>query len=123
MLEIIAPLHKQFANTALYFALALAVWGAWNYFRGKGVSGNYFGALVVGELLMIAQDVLGVLQFASGPAPRDPVHFLYGLLNIIAWPGVYAYTGGKMERREQGLYAVVSFFLFGVSLRAIMTGR
>lgn len=117
-------LHDRTAQTAVYFALAMGAWAAWNWIRGKGVSPSYFGALVIGELLLIAQDAFGALfLLTTGKFPRDPVHFLYGLLVIVTWPGAYIYTRAGTSRREAGIFALVSFFLAGLSIRAIMTGR
>src|SRR5512142_188442 len=115
-------LHSRLANTAVLFALALGLWALWNFVRGKGVSPSYWGALIIGEILMVVQGLLGVLLLIGGTLPGDLLHFLYGVLVALSWPGAYVYTHARMGRAEAGIYALVSFFIFGLSLRAIMTG-
>ncbi len=119
---ILQELHCRGALAGLFFALALGVWGVFNYLRGQGVSGNYFGALLIGEVLMIAQGLLGMLLVFSGSWPSDGLHFLYGVAIAIAWPGAFTYTHGATSRREMGIYALLSFFVFGLAVRALMTG-
>ncbi len=115
-------IHSRIAITAVLFALALGVWSAWGYIRGQGVSPSLRGALVIGEGVMLVQGVLGVLLALTGAIPHDLLHFLYGVLVALAWPGTYVYTRARMGRNEAGIYAVVSFAVFGLALRAITTG-
>ncbi len=115
-------LHNTLARTAILFALALALWAGWNYFRREGVSPSYLGALVIGEGVMLVQGVLGILLVLTGARPTDLLHFLYGFLVALCWPGVYVYTHARTTRAEAGWYALVSFFIFGLALRALTTG-
>ena len=91
-MESIVFIHSRLALTAIFYALAMGIWAAWSYFRGQGVNSNYWGALVIGEIVMIGQGVLGVILVVSGRMPGDIIHFLYGVLVALAWPGVYVYT-------------------------------
>ena len=100
----------------------MGIWAAWSYFRGHGISSNYWGALVIGELVMLAQGVLGIVLVISGRMPADIIHFLYGVLVALSWPGVYIYTNARTGRSEAVIYALVSFFIFGLAIRAVMTG-
>jgi hypothetical protein len=115
-------LHCRIALSTLFFALALGAWGAMNFVLLRGVNSNYLGALVIGEILVLLQGVLGVILVVSGKWPADGLHFLYGVTIAISWPGVYAYTHAETSRREMGIYAIVSFFMFGLAVRAMMTG-
>ncbi len=118
----LSSLHSRIALAAIFFAFAMGAWAAWNYFRGRGISANYWGALVVGEILMLAQGVIGIVLLLMGARPEDWLHLLYGVLVALAWPGVYLYTGGRNTRSEAAIYALVSFFIFGLAIRAVMTG-
>src|SRR5581483_891346 len=62
-------LHARLLTTILLFFGALAIWGFFNYLRGQGVTGGYKGALAIGELLMIAEMLLGVILFIGGERP------------------------------------------------------
>ncbi len=122
MAETLLNLHTRLSISATIYAFALGAWAAWNFFRAGGVSGNYLGALMVGELLVIAQGIIGGLMLLVGGRPGDPIHLLYGILVALLWPLAYAYTQGRTDRRESGIYALVGFFIFGLAIRAIMTG-
>jgi hypothetical protein len=120
--ETLVFVHSRLALTALLYALAMGVWAAWSYFRGQGVNSNYWGALIIGEIVLIGQGAIGVILVLSGHTPADIIHFLYGVLVALSWPGVYVYTHARAGRNEAALYAIVSFFIFGLAVRAIMTG-
>ncbi len=115
-------IHGRLALSAVMFALALGIWAAWDYFRGRGISSSYWGALIVGEILMLGQGSVGVLAALGGARPADLLHFLYGALVALGWPAVYVYTNARATRREAALYALASFFIFGLAIRGIMTG-
>ena len=121
-MQTIVFIHSRLALTAIFYALAMGIWAAWSYFRGHGISSNYWGALVIGELVMLAQGVLGIVLVISGRMPADIIHFLYGVLVALSWPGVYIYTNARTGRSEAVIYALVSFFIFGLAIRAVMTG-
>ncbi len=115
-------LHNTIARTVILFTLALGVWAGWSYFRKQGVSPSYFGAVVIGEGVMLVQGVLGLLLVLTGARPHDLLHFLYGFLVALGWPAVYIYTHARTTRAEIGWYALVAFFMFGLALRAVTTG-
>jgi hypothetical protein len=117
-------MHARLLITILLFFGALAIWGFVGYLRGLAISGGYTGALVIGELLMLAQFIIGVILVILGRHPyREAIHILYGIVAIIMLPGAFAYTRGRDSRWEQLIYAVVCLFLCGIALRALETGR
>lgn len=115
-------IHGRIAQTTILFAFAMGAWAAWRYFRKQGVDSSYWGALIIGEILVIGQGIIGVLMVILGGRPADLIHFLYGVLVALGWPAVYIYTNARATRSEAALYALVSFFIFGLGIRAIMTG-
>lgn len=115
-------IHCRIGLSVIFFALALGVWGTVAYLRGAGVSNNYRGALVIGELLVIGQALVGVTLVITGHWPPDVLHFLYGIVVVLMWVMTYIYTKGAMTRREILIYAMVSFFIMGLAIRGIMTG-
>lgn len=115
-------IHERIALSVILYALVMGAWAALNFFRGKGIDSSYWGALVIGEILFLAQGVLGIVMLILGLRPADLLHLLYGVLVAFSWPGVYIYTQARQGRAEAGVYAIVSFFMFGLAIRAIMTG-
>jgi hypothetical protein len=118
----VAFLHGRIALSAVIFAFALGAWGTWNFLRGQGVSPSYWGALIIGEILMLVQGAIGVLLVIAGERPGDLLHFLYGVLVALTWPAVYVYTKAQTGRSEGGFYTLAALFIFGLAIRAIMTG-
>ncbi len=120
----LAVLHARLLVTILLFFGALSIWGFFSYLRGQSISGSYKGALLIGELLMLAEFALGVLLLLSGAQPyRLSIHILYGIVAIMGLPGAFAYTRGRDDRWELLIYVVVCLFLCGIVLRALTTGR
>jgi hypothetical protein len=120
----LAVLHARLLVTILLFFGALSIWGFFSYLRGQSISGSYKGALAIGELLMLAEFVIGVLLLLSGAQPyRLSIHILYGIVAIIGLPGAFAYTRGRDDRWELLIYVTVCLFLCGIALRALTTGR
>src|SRR5687767_4150393 len=116
--------HQALANASLIFSLIIAAYGFWRYFRRQGVDGNLWGVLASGELLYVAQVVVGLALLATGLRPaRLAVHLLYGALLALVLPFTYVATRAADTRRETLLYAAVGLFLAGISLRAMSTGE
>jgi hypothetical protein len=123
-MSFLLTMHARLLFTILLFFGALTIWGFVNFLRGQAISGGYRGALAIGELLMIAQCLIGVALLLGGRhAFREAIHMLYGVVTVITLPGTFAYTRGRDSRYEQLIYAVVCLFLCGVALRAMETGR
>jgi heme A synthase len=118
----IVEVHARLANTALLFTVALAIWGFWRFFRRKGIDPSYRGAVIVAELLILFQAVLGAFMWFSGLRPVRSIHLLYGIVSALAIPLVYTYTRGRDDRPEMLMYAVAFLVLAGLLLRAMTTG-
>jgi heme A synthase len=118
----LSQIHGALANACLIFSLIIAAYATWRYLRKQGIDANFWGVLAAGELLFLAQGVVGVLLLIGGlQAARTVVHALYGIVLVISLPGTYALTRGRDTRREAGIYAVIGLFLAGITLRAMYT--
>jgi hypothetical protein len=117
----LATVHANLANTALIYFVILAVWGLVRFARRQGVGSSYWGALVIAELLILAQGTLGAYLWYTGLRPGRGIHILYGLVSALTIPAVYAYTKGKEERRDMLIYAVVALVTAALILRATVT--
>ena len=114
--------HSRLANTALLFCAIMAVWGLWRFFRRQGVDGSFWGALIIAELLILAQGGTGAYLWISGLRPVRNLHLLYGIVSALAVPLVYVFTKGRDERPEVLMYGVAFLILIGLLLRAMVTG-
>lgn len=118
----LVEVHSRLANTAMIYCIIMAVWGMISFFRRQGVSGGYFGAVIIAEILLAAQGVLGlILWFGAAPVRPQWVHWLYGIVLVLGAPLVYAYTKGRQERPEMLLYAVAFVIMIALVLRAMAT--
>lgn len=118
-------LHDRLATTATFYTLVMAAWAGVMVARGRGLDGNYFGAIVIGELLLVLQGLLGVFLLLGGQVgglDRPWLHVLYGLLVVLIWPFLFTYTRNQPGRRESILFAAGSLFLWGLVVRASETG-
>jgi hypothetical protein len=122
-MEILSFIHERLSVTMLLFMLALGVWGLWEFLRGTGVSGSYWGALAIGQGVIMLQALIGVLLlFGAGRPLEGWLHYLYGIVAVITLPGMYTFTGGRSTRYESIIYALTAFFLLGITIRAQTTG-
>ena len=118
----VSQIHSALANACLIFSLIIAGYGFLLYLRRRNIDSNFWGTLAAGELLFLAQVVVGILVYAGGlRAPRTWIHALYGIVLLISLPGAYAVTRGRDGRRETLIYAIIGLFLAGVTLRAMFT--
>ncbi len=115
-------IHGRLANTALLYSVILALWGLWRFIRGQNMDGNFWGAVVIAELLFICQVSLGLyMAFSGAGKPAGYEHILYGIVSVLVLPGIFFFTRGDDKKRAVLIYAVGFLFLVGIVIRAIMT--
>jgi hypothetical protein len=118
----LAEVHSRLANTAMIYCIVMAVWGLIRFFRGMGVSGGYFGAVIIAEILLAIQGLIGlILWFGVATVTPGWVHWLYGVVLLLGAPLVYAYTKGRQDRPEMLLYGVAFVIMIALVLRAMVT--
>lgn len=119
----LVDIHGRLGNTALYFALIMAVWGLWRYFRRQGVDSNYWGAVVIAEVLYLIQGALGAFLFFSGAGNLTGryIHILYGVVSVLVLPAIFVFTRGEETRRPMLVYGVGFLFLAGILVRSVVT--
>lgn len=116
-------IHDGLANATMLYCGILAVWGFWRFFRQEGLSSGYFGAIVIAEILLVAQGVIGIILYmGAGRYQPGFMHWLYGIVLVLAAPVVFAYTKGREERPEMLLYSVAYLIMVALVLRARVTG-
>lgn len=119
-------LHARLATALVLFAALAGVYGLVEYFRRQSVSPNYWGIIVVGNLLAVGQGILGVILALGGGQPmRGIIHIIYGVV-ALSWIPMINFVSSvvnkeKQARRETLLVALVSLFQAGIAWRAITT--
>jgi hypothetical protein len=118
----IVEIHNRLSSTATIFIAALGIWALFLRFRAKPLDSNWLGAAVIGELLLLAQSLIGVflyMQGAGAALPRPFLHILYGIVSLITLPAAYGYFNTLEDENVKTLaMAAACFFLWGIILRA-----
>lgn len=121
----LATIHGALSNTAWIFFLALGLWGLFRAIRGRSVDGSYLGAAFIGQLIFVAQAVLGVILWIGGGSvsmQRSGIHLLYGVFALVFLPFIYLSVLRRDDtNRAQWVLAFTTLFLFGIALRSIST--
>lgn len=116
-MDVIVTVHARFANTVWLFLLILGLWSLWRAIRGQGVSGNFLGALAVGEIMIVVQAALGVLLWLSGHGiniGEPAIHYLYAAFSLVFLPFVFLYwLRGDDSNRAQWVLTFAVLFQFG----------
>jgi len=119
----ITEIHARLAETATLFIAFLGIWALFLRFRNRPLDSSWYGAAVVGELLLVAQFLLGgYLYLGSGLGvmlPRPFMHILYGVVSILTLPAAYGYFGNLEDEKVKALaMGATALFLWGIILRA-----
>lgn len=114
--------HDRFATSVILYMLVVGVWGLVSYVRKTGVSGSYRGTLVIGEVMLILQGVLGIILVFSGYRPSQSLHFLYGGLSVFVLPLLMTYVRVRPKHQAPLIYGLGAIFIMGLAIRAMMTG-
>jgi hypothetical protein len=117
----ILDIHGRLANTAVYYFVVLTLWGYWRFFRKQGMDPAFWGALVIGEILLLLQSGIGGYMWAMGLRSTRWAHYLYGIVTPMALPMVFMYTRGRQDRPEILMYGTTTLITVGLILRAIYT--
>ena len=112
--------HLLLGRSVVFFMLICGVWGILAHLGRLPGDGRYYSTLVLAELLIVAQALLGVILIASGRMPRDPIHFLYGGLAVIVLPAVYGFAQRRGWSTSLAC-GVTTLFIFGLAIRAFTT--
>ena len=122
-MEALVTIHGRLSTTIFLYVLLMALWGFWRFFRKQGIASNYWGALVIAEIIILVQGLLGIILWATAHTPaRGGIHILYGVVSLLTLPAVYLFTKGHEERRDLLVYSAALLFLVGISMRSISTG-
>lgn len=107
----------------LIYSLVVGGWAFFLAFKGRALDSNFFGALVINEVLFVVTAAFDVfLLLNGGIVPGRPdVHLLYTATGVLTIPGVYALLRGQSTSREAAFYGMACLFLAGIAIRAIIT--
>jgi hypothetical protein len=100
----------------------LLLWGAVLFATKRDAGRFYWGLLTVLQVLLAVQLAAGLFLLFSGDR-RPLLHYLYGAVFPAIVLGVAHYfTRGLSKPPYHALFTIASFFILGLTLRALQTG-
>jgi uncharacterized membrane protein len=100
----------------------LLLWGGVLFATRRDAGRLYWGLLTVLQVVLAVQLVAGLFLLVTGGG-RPLLHYLYGsLLPAIVLGVAHWFTRGLTRPPYHALFTVASFFVFGLTLRALQTG-
>jgi hypothetical protein len=118
-----ADIHTRLYAACLIYSLAVGGWSFFNAFKGRSLDSNFWGSLVINELVFVAAGLFDIVLLLNGGIlpGRPAVHLLYTATGVLTIPLVYTLTQGKNTSREAAFYGTACLWLAGIALRAIIT--
>lgn len=117
----VLPLHAQLASALILYLAALGAWGILLGLRGSGPTPSYRGSLVIAEVAIVVQGLLGAGAWVS-TGPSDAIHVLYGLALVVTLPLVATIVREGSPRRTALSLGLASLFAAGLAIRGMTTG-
>ena len=123
MTAALASLHGFGARVLLLYAVVLALWGTYHYFRTQKLSGGFRSSYLIMAGLTPLQGLLGLAALIGGGSPRAGLlHMVYGVFAVLFLPGAYFYARGGTDRREALILAGAAWIVSIAYFRGISTG-
>lgn len=118
-------LHARLALAEALFAILLAAWGSYQYFRFKALSGGFRSAYLLLCGLTAVQGLLGVGNLLLGAHLHNTLHLVYGIFAVVFLPGLYFYSvsGRSSKAREAAFLAAACWVVLIAYVRGFMTGQ
>ncbi len=101
---------------------AVGVWGVLAFLKGDSLGGSVSGAMVIGQILITLQVLLGVALVLGDARPSSTMHYLYGVTIVILLPFAYSYLQRRDPRQALLFFSLAALFIGGLAIRAITTG-
>lgn len=123
MLDTLSFLHGLGSRILIIFAVLLAVWGTYTYFRNRKLSGGFRSSYLIMAGVTVVQGLLGAGATIAGGDPKGHLlHYVYGAFAVLFLPGAYLYGHGGTDRRETVVLAGACWIAAIAYFRGIATG-
>jgi len=123
--DLVLFLHARLALAEALFALLLAAWGTYQFFRHKAISGGFRSAYLLLCGLTAVQGLLGLGNLLLGTHLHNSLHLVYGIFAVLFLPGLYFYSvsGRPSKAREAAYLAAACWIVLVAFVRGFMTGQ
>jgi hypothetical protein len=120
--DVALSLHGRLAIALVAYFTVVGLWGLALGVRDQGPTPSFRGALVIAEVLAIAQGVVGFAVLALG-RPPEAIHVLYGFALVLAMPLAASLVRGRTPRGQAVALGIAALFAAGLAIRGITTAR
>jgi len=116
-------LHTILFNMHILYAVILGVYSVILSSRNEGMSGNFWGAMMIYAGLAGATLLVGVLLALQGyTMERQTIYFLYMFFLVIIMPGLFSLLRGRDDRNAAIAFAILACFNASVSISMFQRG-
>lgn len=116
-------IHTILFNMHILYSVMLGIYAAVLAAQHKGISGNYWGAMLTYSGLAGITLVLGILMYLQGlRIERPTIYFLYMAFLVIIMPGLFSMLRGRDDRSAAIAFAILAFFNASVSISMYQRG-
>jgi hypothetical protein len=108
-MSIFATLSEITNRAYILFCFALGIWAGVQWIRGRGLGGQFWGAMWTCTGLAVVNLLLWLGRVVSGEQLRS-VYLLYELYFVVVLPGTFSLLRGRDDRVAAGIFAAVTIF-------------
>lgn len=116
----LVDLHARIATALVLYLVVLGAWGIVLGATGSGPTPSFRGAIVIVEVAIAAQGLLGAAAWAT-IRPPGWIHVLYGAALLLAIPLVATIVREGSPRRTALMLGLAALFAAGLAIRGITT--
>ncbi|MCU0511423.1 MAG: hypothetical protein MUE40_02520 [Anaerolineae bacterium] len=118
-----SELHSILFNMHILYSVLLGAYASVLAAQQKGISGNYWGAMLTYSALAGITLLVGIVLYASGLRIERPnIYFLYMAFLVVIMPGLFSLLRGRDDRSAAIAFAVLAFFNASVSISMFQRG-
>ena len=122
MTDALVLVHGLAARALLLFAVVIALWGTYLYFRRAAVTGGFRSSFLIMAGFTALQGLAGLAVLIAGKRPAEILHVVYGIFAVLFLPGVFFYAQGGTPRREAVFLAGGAWVVSIAFFRGLATG-
>jgi hypothetical protein len=116
----VLELHQIDAFAVIVTNLLAFGWGGSYLLRKRYPGRAYAHVLAAGQIFLIAQVGLGLLLLSDGRRAPDHLHYLYGILALLAALSPWLYAP-PLPRRRLAWFVGATLFATALAVRALTT--
>jgi hypothetical protein len=117
----IVEIHATLGTAVFYFATFFGLWGLWRIYRKQGVDSTYWTVLIITEVLVLVQGLLGVYQYFIAGIKTTQIHILFGAFSALPILAAYVFSRRRQEWRDMIVYDIALIILAILAFGALRT--